>query len=237
MRTRPPPIGGPRCRSGPPPGRSGRSARCRSLPEPEGPGVGLAGLQGARVGLGVEHQDRHVEVVPDQGGRRRRHRGQRRLRQGRTRDVAAVHQEAVIDVHERVRRVDVGDEAPGRLRLADGEQTIGAQPTQHRRGLVTDRLTRLREHVVGVAVTRVGQRRVPHRIPELSPLQRVEPHRLCRHADPGIALPDQLVVHVDPVGRRVRAPRHVQPLDHDGAVEVTAPDRPVHDDPRRVGSL
>ena len=118
----------------------------------------------ARVGLGLEDQDRDVEVVADQAGAGVGTAGSGACDRGAPAGAAAVHQEAVVDVHERVHGVDVGDQTTGRLRLAGGDQALGLQPAEHHRRVVADRLAGLGEHVVRVAVTGMGERPVPHGI-------------------------------------------------------------------------
>ena len=88
----------------------------------------------------------------------------RQRRQRRTGPAAAVHEEAVVDVHERVHRVDVRHDATGRLRLAGGEQRRRREAAEERRRVVDERLAGLGEDVVRVAVAGMRQRRVPHRV-------------------------------------------------------------------------
>ena len=56
-----------------------------------------------------------------------------------------------------------------------------------------------------------------------------------RHADPGEAVADQLVVGERPIRSGVGEPGHVEPLDEDRPVELLRVDRPADDDPGRVG--
>ena len=70
---------------------------------------------GGEVGLGLEHQDRHVEIGAQARRRGRRHIRLRRLRERRADAEAAVHEVAVVGVRDRRHRVEVGHEPERRL--------------------------------------------------------------------------------------------------------------------------
>ena len=133
--------------------------RARDLPQPELGGVGLAGGEYCyrSVGLGLEDEHGHVEIRADRRGRRA---GERRpavpgtaARAGRD---PAVHEEAVVDVHERMHGVDVGDQAERRLRFAGARSTSSASARAGPcRGGSPERLPGLREDVVREAVAGV----------------------------------------------------------------------------------
>ena len=114
------------------------------------------------VALSLDDHDRDVEIVTD--GRRRRERddGKGRLGERRAGAEAAVHEEAVVDLVDRLDRVDVGDETARRLRFTGRDQSLRLESTEHlRTGVVPDPRAGLTEDVVRVAVSRVDERAVP----------------------------------------------------------------------------
>ncbi len=60
-------------------------------------------------------------------------RGSGRLGERRAGAEAAVHEEAVVDLVDRLDRVDVGDEATRRLRFTGRDQPLRLEPAEHLR--------------------------------------------------------------------------------------------------------
>ena len=134
--------------------------RCSGhLPCPEQSGVGLTGeeVRPDHVTLGLDHHDRDVEVVADRSRGRERDRCERGLADRGARGAATVDEEAVVDVFQRLHRVDVGDQPARRLRLPRRDDPGGREPSEQGRGVVADPGAGGGEDVVGVAVARVDE--------------------------------------------------------------------------------
>ena len=205
--------------------------RACNFPTTERRGVGLGSLAvttgSGDVRLGTERQHRHTEIGPDERGQRRGHGGQRVAGKRRTASTAAVHEVAVEDLGGRRDRVDVGGETARRLRFAHRHDVPRFQVTEECRGVTADRRTALGEHVVREAVAGVRQRAVAHRIEHLQhailtehDAAALDADPLRRYADPGIPRPQDLGLHVGPVGAGIEAAGDVQPLDDHSAVEL-----------------
>ena len=164
-----------------------------------------------------------------------------RAEAGRT---AAVHEEAVELLRERLHPVDVGDQCERRLRLADREHPLRLEVAESR-GTAPERTGDLGVDVERVRVARVLQRAVPLGVELLEPLARslraghVDLHRdraafhadeLRGHADPRVAPSDDLLPQRGELGVGVDAAADVQPLDDDGAAEVVGLLGPANDD-------
>ena len=155
--------------------------------------------------------------------------------QRRGRAAPAVHDETVEGEGERLHAVDVGRQRERRLRLADGQDALGLEIAEGAVVVAAQRPADLGVDVVRERIAGVGERAVPRRVEGLEPLAgevvrgaadrhehvaALDPDALRRHAHPRVSAAEQLVGHVREVGRRVDPGAHVQPLDHDGAVEV-----------------
>ena len=180
-RTRPRPRpGGPR-RSPPLEAVLVEVGGARDLPEPEGRAVGLAGGQSPG-------RSRCGRPAPGRRGRPGRGWAPGSARRGSggwdsgALDAAAVHQEAVVDLRHRVHRVDVGDQAPRRLRLADREHAAGRRPPSSspasRTAARPGRTCRRSSCHPGVSAMRTARGR------RAAGLEGVEAHGLRRDADP-----------------------------------------------------
>ena len=121
--------------------------------------VGLTGAEVAadHVAFGLDHEDRHIEVVADLERRRDRDVRQRWLRESCSSRAPAVDHEAVVDLRGGMHRVEVRDEPARRLRLAGRDQPIGLKPAEDGRDVLANVSSRDAEHVVGVTVARVHQ--------------------------------------------------------------------------------
>ncbi len=146
-----------------------RVRRSRHLPHADAVRVGLVGAPSAEehhVGLALQDQDRNPDVRPDRLPARRNRLGDglqvpRRLEDSLHRHAAtgsAVDEEAVEDLGQRIDRVDVGHQARGGLRLAQGEDTVRAQVTEGTlAGGQPEQTAGLGEHVERPGVARVLQ--------------------------------------------------------------------------------
>src|SRR5262249_60264926 len=130
--------------------------------------------ENGEVRFGLEGKDRYVHVGTD--GRGTRH-GDVRRRYGDAYPAAAVDEEAVVDVRDRVDRVDVVHEPEGRLRLPDRDHALRLEVAERvRPGWRTDRLRGLREHVVREAIAGMMERPVAGGIHRLERQADAEPH-------------------------------------------------------------
>jgi hypothetical protein len=204
--------------------------RARDLPETEVVRVVLArrriGEEG-EIGLGLEDEHRHVDVGADDRVAGYADRAQRGLAERRAESAAAVDEVAVEDVRERMDAVHVRHHAERGLRFARGDDLLDLVVGE-RAGRAAHGGRGLREDVVRVRIRRVLQRAVACRIHLLERQAddvdeagaAFDADVLRRHADPDVALADQLGVRERPVGAGLDAAAHVQPFDDDRAVEL-----------------
>ncbi len=201
--------------------------------------------------VGASLSVRIVVGCPPMG---RRSRCPRRVAQRSRGPPAAVDQEPVVGVGERLDAVEVGGEGERRLRLADRQHPLDAEPVEgigspvERRagppGCRCRRRTRRRDGA--------GRRSARGRAPEAlaqpgaaasapggrdGHLAALDADLLGRHAHPRVALAQQFVGEVGVVGGGVGAAADVEPLDHDGAVEVVGVGGPAHEHPGSVVGL
>ncbi len=132
--------------------------------------------------------------------------------------------------------VDVGDEAERRLRPAGRDHLPDRQTAQRVRALrMAQRVGRLREDVVRVGVAGMHERSVARLVEVLQPgSRRVHARRLRADADPRVALPQQLLLHLHEVGGALGVGGHVQPFDDDDAVELRGVGGPPDEHPHGV---
>ena len=180
--------------------------------------VGLSG--GGRVelddvALGVELDERGGVVGADQ--RRERAGRDESAPERRGGDRPTHGQEPVEGVGERLDGVDVGVDAERGLGVAGSDDLLGGEAPEQRGRVGGHGLGRLGEDVVGLPVVAVAERAVASRVPGL---QVAHPRRLCGHPDVGVSLVEQLGVQLGPDRVLVAAGRVVEPLDHDGPVEL-----------------
>ena len=212
------------------------------LPQPEAIVVGLAGHVRAEdagdvtFGLEVEHgrglvvPERRRPTAADGAGEVGRF---ARADEPHGDATAAVHEEPVERLGERLHAVVVGDERKGGLRLAGGDEHGGRRAVDP--GPRADRPGDLGVDVEREPVTRMVERPValgvdrPQTEPGVLRPRRVRAHEdrsahhadhLRRHADPRVTLADDLLVDARPLGVGVGAAAHVEPLEHDRAAEV-----------------
>ena len=131
-------------------------------------------------------------------------------------------------------RTDLDERVEGRRRLrrARGQHAFDLELAERREaGRRADGIGDLGEDVVRVRVAGVDERRVARRVVRL---QAVDADQLGADADVGVAAAQQLGMEVGPLRVDVVAGGDVEPLEHDGAVEVGGLRRPPHDDARPV---
>src|SRR5262249_60632242 len=98
------------------------------------------------IGFRLEDQDGLAQVGANERWRWRADGRLRRLREWRPATATAVDQKTVVDPGQRMHRVHVGDETPGRLRLADGHHAARSQrPERRQPARMLDRFAGLRD--------------------------------------------------------------------------------------------
>ena len=157
--------------------------------------------------------------------------------------AAAVHEEPVEGVSERLHAVVVGHERERGLRFAGGDDALRPQPghtgagTHCASGLRVDverkAVSGLLERPVACGIDRLEAESGGLRAGDIDPHQhRTALHAdpLGRNADPRIAAPQDLFVGGRPLRVRIDAAADVQPLDDDRAAETRLVARAPHED-------
>ena len=158
--------------------------------------------------------------------------------------AAAVDEEGVEGLRQRLHAVVVGDHRERRLRLAGGDDPLGPQAAERVAG--PERPADLGVDVERVAVTRVLERAVARRVDLLEThagligaghaldlhghRAALDADQLGRHAHPGVAGSRDLLLQVRPLGLGVDAAADVEPLDDDRPAELRLLLRRAHDD-------
>ena len=194
-----------------------------------------------RVDVGAEDARRAAERTGDVGGLARP--DDRQPDSG-----AAVDEEAVERLRERLHAVVVRGHGERRLGLAGGDDALRLQPVQPVAG--AHRPRDLGVDVEGEAVAGVLERAVPDWVDRLQALPRIlRPRQVDRdgdrstldaddlggHPHPDVTAADELLVRRRPLRVGVDAPAHVHPLDDGGPAELRRVLGPAYQHPRGVG--
>ena len=211
------------------------------LPRPEAVAVGLPrGDEARHVALRLHLEHRLPQVGANPRRSRCPHRGPVLgvLRQRGGPAAAAVDEERVVDLRQRVDGIHVGHHPSRRLRLADGDEPSDAAGQATERRELRGRLHRppgLRVDVVRKGIAGMDKSGVPLGVLGLQSALSVDSDPLRPDPDIGVTAAKQLQMQRREVRIGLGLPRHVEPLHDDHAVEAGGVGRVARQHPDRVG--